>query len=110
MPNSAIKDRIVRMRSGGIDGPSPTGLLLSVASGSGNAMLVVHDLGLSVGEPVTVIADGKTVRLSHGGRIVLQTPDTTESLLPSLIRAPLIEVLETEGGEPLRLHAAKLGR
>lgn len=110
MSSSRIRDRIDRMRSGGVDGPSPTGFLLSVAKASGNAMLIVHDLGLPEGGTLSVIADGKTVRLSHEGRIILQTADTTSDTLGALLRAPLIEVLETTDGKPLRLHDARLER
>jgi len=107
---STIKDRIDRMRSGGISGPSPTGFLLSVSEG-GNALLIVHDLGLPEdGVVLTVVADGTSVRLSHGGRTVLQAPDTSPNLIPALVNAPRIEVLETDDGEPLRLHRARLGR
>jgi len=110
MTMSTIRDRIDRMRSGGVNGPSPTGFLLSVSE-AGNVLLVVHDLGLpDDGVALTVVADGTNVRLSHGGRIVLQTPDTSPNLIPALVNAPRIEVLETDGGEPLRLHPARLGR
>jgi len=109
MTVSTIKDRIERMRSGGVNGPSPTGFLLSVSEG-GNALLIVHDLGLpDDGTVLTVAADGKSVRLTHGGRTVLQAPDTSPNLIPALVNAPRIEVLEMDDGEPLRLHPARLG-
>lgn len=103
-----IGKRIERHRSGGVDGPDPTGFLLSVSE-AGNALLIVHDLGLPEGEPISVVADGGSIRLFQGERAVLQTRDEGNIARSALASAGKIQVLETsEERGPLRLHEARL--
>jgi hypothetical protein len=102
-----LKDRIRRMRSGGLDGPSPSGFLLSIAD-NGNVMIVTHDLGIAEGSDVAVSVGDGFVRLSIVGKIMLQATDTDPDTRVALVEAPSIVVLEMEGSVPVRLHPAHL--
>lgn len=103
-----IKNRIERMRSGGLDGPSPTGFLLST-SASGGVMLVVHDLGLVSNDQLVILLGDGFVRLKHDGIVLLQTTDDGTAR-KAIEAAASLAVLETNGREPLRLHQAVLRR
>jgi len=102
-----LQDRIARKLTGGLDGPSPTGFILSISE-AGNAMLIVHDLALLVGPTVLIEVANQYVRLAQNDRVVLQTQNTSRDLASTLGRATSIKVLETKDGKPLHLHEARL--
>jgi hypothetical protein len=107
MSAEALKDRIERMRSGGLDGPSPTGFLMSVSE-SGSVMIVTHDLGLADGAEISVSTGEGYVRLFCNGHVILQTIDTETDTRETLNAANKLTVLEMNGPSPLRLHSARL--
>jgi len=102
-----IKNRIERMRSGGLDGPAPTGFLVSEGSG-GDVMLITHDLRLHNDDEVSIQLGEDFVRLISRGVVVLQARDTDPETREMLKVATRLSVLEMEGSTPLRMHPARL--
>lgn len=107
MKSDSIRDRIERMRSGGIDGPAPTGFIISEGVG-GDVMLITHDLSLHTDDEVSIQLGDDFVRLISRGVVVLQTRDTDAETRETLKLASRLSVLEMNGSTPLRIHPARL--
>lgn len=103
-----LRDRIQRFRSGGINGPKPSGFLVSISE-TGSVMLIVHDLGLSENAEVSIQVGNGFIRILHRDAIVLQAADEDEDTKDAILNAESLFVLEMGETEPLRIHPASIG-